>query len=778
MKTRRPSWSSVVLALILAGAGGGAVWLSGPPAPLGEHADESVFAAGRAMRHVRAIAQRPHPMGSADHARVREYLLSELQLLGFAVERQRVTGIRVRRTGVTRPAGTITAGRVENLMVRLPGEASTGAVLLASHYDSVAAGPGAADDASGVAAVLETLRVLRRGGRLRNDVIALFTDGEEDGLLGAEAFVSRHPWARDVRVVANFEARGNRGAVQMFETTPGNQAIVQAWAGADPSPTGASLAYEVYKRLPNDSDFTEFKRLNSVGLNFAFIGHVEAYHTPRDTAEALDQGSLQAHGNAALAIARRLGDADLDLRGWRGRDAVYFSVPGGLWFVSYSVLWTIPIAALAFVVWVWVLVRARRATRASIGGVVLAVVVLAAFLAFEVWLGFKASAWIVRFQRWWNPVASPLPNPAYAGAVACAAAAGWLILHSLLRRWFAPHTLLLAAVFPVLAAGAALAVLLPGASYLAAWPALAALAATAMLPQIRGTHAYGPGTALLAAVLAAPALAILVPTAQALVGALLLTPEGSAGLVAMIGIGAATMLPQVEIVTEGRRTWPGLLVFLVGIGAAAAGVSTAGHAASHPRPENLFYALDADAGRAVWATQTDPPGAWLAQFVTASPARGPLALFSAVAGTAPYSSHEAPAIGLPPPVVTLAGTANEGGGRLIRLRIASSRGARAVSVRIPDREIVETVVDGRPVVLEGGARSWSSGRWGLDYAGVPPEGVDLSVRVKGTAPVTFIVVDRSEGTPAIPDTTFEPRPPASQPIHRGDLTLVQRAFTF
>lgn len=778
MLSKRPSLVSIVLALALAGGGWAAVRYSGPPAPLGEDADEGVFSAGRAMRHVRAIAGRPHPMGSAEHARVREYLISELQLLGFAVERQRVTAARVRRAGGVRPPGTVIAGYVENLMVRLPGHASTGAVLLASHYDSVAAGPGAADDASGVAAVVETLRILRGGARLRNDVIALFTDGEEDGLLGAEAFVSLHPWARDVRVIANFEARGNRGAVQMFETSAGNHAIVRAWAGADPSPAGASLAYEVYKRLPNDTDFTEFKRLDAVGLNFAFIGHPEIYHTPRDSADALDQGSLQAHGNAALAIARQLGDADIDPHQWRSRDAVYFSLPGGLLFVCYSVLWAIPLAVAGFIAWIWVLARARRGGRASIGGVILGVVVIAAFLALETWLGFKASGWIVRVQRWWNPLAAPLSNAAHTGAVACWAAAAWLLLFALLRRRFAPHTLALAAVFPVLVVGAALAALLPGASYLVAWPGLAAIAAVTLLPQLRGTARYGPATALVAALLALPALAILVPTADALVCALLLSPQGAAGLVALTGVTAALLAPQIEIVTEGRRWWPGVLLCLAGVGAVGAGLVTAAHGPSSPRPENLLYAVDADAKRAVWATQSDPPGAWLGQYVTANPKRGPLVQFSAVAGTGTYSSHEAPVADLEPPVVTLVAAAQENGGRLIRVRVTSPRGARAASVRIPDREVVETLVDGRLVRVEGGTRPWPPGRWGLEYLGVPPGGFELSVRVKGSAPVTFIVVDRAEGTPPLPDLTFTPRPPASEPIHRGDLTLVQRTVTF
>src|SRR5207237_4744598 len=116
------------------------------------------------------------------------------------------------------------AGRVQNILARLPGtNPNRKAVLILAHYDGVEAGPAAADDGAGAAALLETLRALRaQKGALTHDIIALFTDGEEAGLLGAAAFVREHPWAKDVAVVLNFEARGTSGRSFMFETGPGN----------------------------------------------------------------------------------------------------------------------------------------------------------------------------------------------------------------------------------------------------------------------------------------------------------------------------------------------------------------------------------------------------------------------------------------------------------------------------------------------------------------------------------------------------------------------------
>src|SRR6187551_450051 len=187
---------------------------SQPPAPIAASAPATEFSAERALAHVREIAQRPHPAGSPDNARVREYLLAQLRALGLQPQVQEATGV-----GARYPR----AGQVRNVVARMPGRTPGGlAVVLMAHYDGVAGGPAAGDDAAGTAAVLETLRALRAGPPLAHDVMVVITDGEEAGLLGAAAFVREHPWARDVGVTLNFEARGTSGRSYMFETGAGN----------------------------------------------------------------------------------------------------------------------------------------------------------------------------------------------------------------------------------------------------------------------------------------------------------------------------------------------------------------------------------------------------------------------------------------------------------------------------------------------------------------------------------------------------------------------------
>jgi Zn-dependent M28 family amino/carboxypeptidase len=148
---------------------------------------------------------------------------------------------------------------------------------------------------------LETLRALRTGPRLRNDVIFLFTDSEEGGMLGAKLFAEEHRWAKQVGLAMNFDTRGTRGPAVMFETSEGNGRIVREVAAAAPYPVTSSVSYEVYKLLPNDSDLTFLKKMGCAALNFGYIADVVYYHTQYDDLEHLDPASLQHQGSYALA---------------------------------------------------------------------------------------------------------------------------------------------------------------------------------------------------------------------------------------------------------------------------------------------------------------------------------------------------------------------------------------------------------------------------------------------------------------------------------------------
>jgi hypothetical protein len=304
-----------------------AVWRLFPP----DHDIGDGFESSRALSHLEAIAGTPHPFGSPANLAAREYIVARFRELGLEV-----------RVG----KGKVRAFTVHNVLARLRGSTyHDDAVMLAAHYDSVRAGPGASDDGAAVAALLEVARVLTAGPLPKRDVIFLITDGEEVGLLGAQAFVKNDAWREDVAIVLNFEARGTSGPSTMFETSRGNAWMVEQFARVAPHPVATSLAGEIYRRMPNGTDLIVFLADGLPGMNFAFIGSYRNYHTAQDDVEHLSVRSMRHHGIQALALTRHLANLD-QLPAKSSGDVVYFDV-WSFFVVRYPTWLATPLALIA-----------------------------------------------------------------------------------------------------------------------------------------------------------------------------------------------------------------------------------------------------------------------------------------------------------------------------------------------------------------------------------------------------------------------------------------------
>ncbi|WP_331536887.1 M20/M25/M40 family metallo-hydrolase, partial [Phenylobacterium sp.] len=341
--------AALIAAVVIAWAG------EQPPKPVPATAPDTAFSADRAMADVAAIASVPHAIGSdANHA-ARDRLLARMTALGLSPQVHPGVGVFNR---AVRGDLLISGGQVENLVGVLPGrDRAAPAVALMAHYDSVAGSPGAADDAAGVATALESVRAIKAQGVPARDVIVLLTDGEEAGLLGADAFFNRDPMAKRIGFLFNMEARGAAGRVQMFQAGEGNGAAVELLRKTAPDSRASSLTGFIYLHMPNDTDFTVSRKAGVAGLNYAFLGHQFEYHSPTSTPATLDRGTLQDMGRQVLATARAI--AFSPALPARTPDVVYSQALGGLTLVyPPAVGWLILIAS-ALLIAVAVM-RARR----------------------------------------------------------------------------------------------------------------------------------------------------------------------------------------------------------------------------------------------------------------------------------------------------------------------------------------------------------------------------------------------------------------------------------
>jgi hypothetical protein len=720
-----------------------------PPPVVARDAPGASFSGERALADLVRIegTGRPHPIGSAENARVQREITTTLAAAGLTAEVDEHLAIGAN--------GVIAVTR--NIVARLPGRASTKSVLVCAHHDSVSAGPGTSDDGVGVAAALEIARALGALGERRNDVVFLIDDGEEAGLIGAGAFLAHHPLAPDVGVVVNMEARGTNGRAQMFETSVGNRSLIAALYRGVPHPSASSVAYELYKKMPNDTDLTVFKahtvaRPKTVGpalkppgiagLNFAFIGGLARYHTPRDDVAHLDPRSLQHIGESALGVVKEL--VNQDLTQLADGDAVYADVLG-FTLIHFPVGWILPLAIVALPVLAWSACGVERKRFAR--DFVALCLGLVASLG-----GASAIAWCLTTARgaafpWsahpaWTRVAVLLGSLAFGA---------WIARLVSPKREGAPATRQAAHIVYALL-GVVTAITVPSASYLFVFPALAA----ALLSPLKQRFER---------------LIVLVPLVVAALFTfpVLIGVEDGFGYGAPVGavVGLIVVLAQPAFAEHGARP-----LACAGVTAALALAVAFGvpcFDADAPAWLNIVHEHDARSGEARWI---------------ALPALAPLPreLASAAAfeerdnafpdrcwiGARPgFVAPAAPARAAPPRL-DVVGETREGAGRVVRAKLWSPRGALRFVVRVPEGAELRSIARGTErlqVAIGAGGRA--------RFTGIDGPGVVLEFRVPAGGAIDVDFADASSEMPSEFEALSRARPAHYVPRGEGDVSVIQ-----
>ncbi|MFY9622118.1 MAG: M20/M25/M40 family metallo-hydrolase [Pyrinomonadaceae bacterium] len=723
------------------------------------------------MRQLEIVSAHPHPIGSQAHAAVRDYIFGELSNLGLAPEKQQTTAVN-KRWG-----SPFSAGSVENIVARIKGTESGRALLLVCHYDSVPTSFGASDDGAGVVTLLETARALKAGAPLKNDVILLFTDGEEVGLLGAQAFVAEHPWSKDVGLFLNFEARGNSGPVLMFETSDGNGNLIRQFAKAASRPLASSFFYEIYKLLPNDTDFTVLKGMDAEGMNFAYVDGINHYHTLLDNIQEINPQSLQHEGSDALALARQFGNSDLTHP--RSTNAVYFNL--GAVFIHYPGALIIPLLMLTVLIFGVVVVRDFRKREVTLSGIALGFLGLLAGIGLSsgtVWLAWR----LIRVARpsyrlipWAEPYQS---NPFRIGFVLLAMAATSAI-YVLLRKRVSDRNLIVGALLWWLILSAWTSVALPGGSYLFNLPLLFILLGLLLFSFSRSDNAKSQVLLTLAAV---PGIILWSPMIyNAFVG---LTLSASwmviVSIVLLTGLTVSIILP---IMNSKKWLLPGLLA-LASLCLILAGIFLNGFSNKQPRANNIFYALNADTGKAVFASSDDRTDDWTAQFLIPGLERGSMTEYFPRSVRA-YLKSPAPVAQLVGPNAKPVSDQTENGVRTISFHVTSPRHAPVVSIYTDsDVEVLDASINGKQAMNNVGNNSAQSSpvkNWGIQYYAMPAEGVDVMLKTKAGKPFKILLVDRSYGLPQISNSPFLARAEDMTPVAwslSSDVTIVAKSFVF
>ena len=757
------------MAALLAGLSVVALWAGRPPAvEVDADPPPTEVSIAAVLEHVEVIAQEPHPLGSVAHGEVLDYLSRELDSMGLEYEIQEADV----RSKMGRLAQLVS---VKNLVARVPGSSGQrdGAILLAAHYDSVATSPGACDNGTAVGVLLETARALLASEPLKRDVILFFPDAEETGLHGARAFVAEHPWARDVGVVLNFDARGHGGPVYMFQTGPDNGAWISTFADLAPLPAGSSLMNEIYNILPNLTDFKIFQESEFAGFNFAYIDGLTHYHTMLDRVEDVEPATVAHQATYALDLTRGLGN--LETFPEAKPDGVFFN-PLGFTMVHYPRWFAFVSAILTGLLVIWVLamgLRSGRLTPFGLGQGIIAF--LGIFIALPVaitlvWLVVRQAASVTLVGGSTEMAAF------YMVGFACLSLALFLWIYRFFRQ--AVGALDLAAgtmVWWLVLLVVTTEVSLPAQSnFIIVWPLLfSALALFGLLRLKPGEPHTWPLVLSLAA--------------AAVVGILLMVPLQGAvyvGLQSLVALGGFPLIVQVlllgllmpQLETFVHRRPKGLVLTVAGIGLAVLVVAVWNPGGDRSLKINsVMYAKDIDTGQNHWFSYDLLPDFWTKQFGLRQSVWRPVSDFDPLA-TQPILHADAPKSDLPEPQVELLESHRVGPFEEWTVRFETRGQATSRLLWFEPPQAVQALRLGTTNL------SLDQEEGGLVVQRLPllPEGDTLTLRrLADDRPVTMVVVETHEGLPSFPG--FEERPhgvlPSSRSnIQRSDISFVRRSF--
>ena len=274
--------------------------------PKATDGDVMGFSTNDVIETIKTISQKQHSVAHAqEREEVREYLISRLTAIGdtptiYSYPNQEAKGYNFDAVDILAEFQPLSQ------------QTDTTYVMLVAHYDSRYAQPfrndtvwsyGAADDGYGVSIAMECVEtLLDKQDEWDQGIKILYTDAEEVGMIGMKNIYEHNPEVfSNVGLVINIEARGPYGAALLFETSEGNQKLIDLYRDKAHYPVSYSLTNLVYSILPNFTDFT-IVRDSIPGYNFATVEDINHYHTNFDNYDNISPDAIQHYASQIMPI--------------------------------------------------------------------------------------------------------------------------------------------------------------------------------------------------------------------------------------------------------------------------------------------------------------------------------------------------------------------------------------------------------------------------------------------------------------------------------------------
>ncbi|NVO11223.1 MAG: M20/M25/M40 family metallo-hydrolase [Bacteroidales bacterium] len=735
------------------------------PDPLPTSTSNNEFSALRAFQHVKKIAQKPHSIGTEEHEWVKNYIINELKNLGLRVAVQSTTSVYYKRG--------LSAGYIHNIIGIQKGTEGNKCVLIVGHYDSQPHTLGAADDGSAVASMLESARALKQIGSFKNNIVFLFTDGEEAGLFGARAFINENPLKDSIGILLNIEARGSKGPSITYEVSPHNGWIMREYAKSIPYPIAHSIAYEIYNLLPNGSDFTPFKDAGVSGFNIGYVDDFVNYHSMMDNPENLSLKSLQHQGSYIMGIAKHFGN--LNLSNTKSEDVIYFNWIGHsliIYPIGYNLFFVIIISILLICL-VSIGIRKDRISIAKILLSALSFIVTFSIVIIFTWLFLT----IIKnlYPHYSNFYASNFYNVSYyLIAFSCLAIAIFAAVYILLFRKLNEENLLVGSLVVNYLLMFALIRFVPTGAYLAIVPMILNLSGL-LICYIFNYSLQSKKWAFLLThfVTLIPVITLIVPLTKMIY--ITFGLDTIYGGVALLSILMGYLVIPIKLSSEIKRWILPVFVTLFLIGNFILGHLNSGYSKRQPLQSNVSYFLNSDKNEAYWFSLEPFVDEWKSQFFFKPEFKILPDIFPL--SNSKYLQGEAKIYSQPLPELSVAYDSIKDGNRKINLVISSARKAQICQINISKAVKLSMLsINGKTVTAKKFYADTTANSYSFYYFGLSEKVLELTLNCNPSNKIEINIIESKLGLPL-----FEGYKPMSDLIipDKGfisNVTLVKRAW--
>lgn len=308
------------------------------------NADE-VYSVERSWENLQELSRQPRNVGSNHHAEAQKWIRQKWEESGIYV--QTLPSYSADYSGKT--------VKLNNIYADLE-LAEGSSVLFIAHYDSVEGSPGAGDNGMSVASLVEAVAAFPRSEDYNTNIKVLLTDGEELGLLGAEAFIREHQdLLKDVVAVINVEGYGN-GPVMLIENN-----LSSLYVDAVNHSVGYSAIAAMSGMTGIGLDTHLFTQAGYSCMTVATVLGAENYHSPRDSFANASYAS-QAHNlDTVFSLMRYVATAEEEtLQKYTERkEDILFNLLYGV-KIYYSYWAGVVLAGLALVLAVLYIIRQHK----------------------------------------------------------------------------------------------------------------------------------------------------------------------------------------------------------------------------------------------------------------------------------------------------------------------------------------------------------------------------------------------------------------------------------